>query len=70
MVAGSQKIDLNDFVNQIKKISNQVMISNVISQDQLQQYLKKRYSVILTDDYVPVDNLTTLLFEELYGYQR
>jgi spermidine synthase len=70
VVASSQKIDLNDFVSKIKKISNQVMISNVISQEPLQQYLQKRYSVILTDDYVPVDNLTAPLFEELYGNQR
>ena len=40
------------------------MTSHVISQDRLQQYLKKRYSVILTDDYAPVDNLTAPLFEE------
>ncbi len=70
VVASSQKIDLGDFVSKIKKMSNQVMISNVTSQDQLQQYLQKHYSIILTDDYVPVDNLTAPLFEELYGYQR
>ena len=33
------------------------MISYVMPQDQLQQYLNERHSVILTDDYVPVDNL-------------
>jgi spermidine synthase/MFS family permease len=70
VVASSQKIDLDVFASKIKKISNQVMISNVISQDRLQQFLQKRYSVILTDDYVPVDNLTAPLFEELYGYRR
>ncbi len=68
--AGSQKMDLSDFASEIKKISNQVMVSSIISQEQLQKYLQKRYSVILTDDYVPVDNLTAPLFEELYGYQR
>jgi predicted membrane-bound spermidine synthase len=70
VVAGGQKIDLDDFVREIRKLSNQVMISHVMPQGQLQQHLKDRYSVILTDDYVPVDNLTAPLFEELYGYQR
>ncbi len=70
VVASSQKIDLKDFVSKIKKMSNQVIISNVVSQEQLQQYLEKRYSVILTDDHVPVDNLIAPVFEELYGYQR
>jgi hypothetical protein len=26
--------------------------------------------VILTDDYVPVDNLTAPIFEARYGYKR
>jgi len=42
------------------------MTSQVMSQDQLQEYLKERYSVILTDDYVPVDNLIALIFEERF----
>jgi hypothetical protein len=39
-------------------------------QEQLQQYLTERPAVVLTDDYVPVDNLTAPIFEERYGYQR
>ncbi len=70
VVASSRRIDLDDFVSKIKKTSNQVMTSNVISPDRLQQYLKERFSVILTDDYVPVDNLTAPIFEELYGSGR
>jgi spermidine synthase/MFS family permease len=70
VVASFQKIDLDDFVEKIKKMDNKEMTSYVISQDRLQQYLKKSYSVILTDDYVPVDNLTAPLFEETYGYRR
>ena len=62
VLASPRKIDLGDFVRKIKKTENEEMTSHVISQDQLQQYLKKRYSVILTDDYAPVDNLTALLF--------
>ena len=63
VVASLQKIDLNDFIRKIKKMDNKDMTSHVVSQDRLQQYLKNSYSVILTDDYAPVDNLTAPLFE-------
>jgi hypothetical protein len=46
------------------------MTSHVMPQDRLQQYLGERYSVVLTDDYVPVDNLIAPIFEERFGYQR
>jgi hypothetical protein len=46
------------------------MNSHVMPQERLQQYLKERTSVILTDDYVPVDNLIAPIFEERFGYQR
>ena len=63
VVASLQKIDLDDFVRKIKKMDDKDMTSHVVSQDRLQQYLKNSYSVILTDDYAPVDNLTASLFE-------
>jgi predicted membrane-bound spermidine synthase len=62
VLASPRKVDLDDFVRKIKKEENKEMTSHITSQDQLQEYLKKRYSVILTDDYAPVDNLTALLF--------
>ena len=46
------------------------MTAHVMPQDQLQKYLSERYSVILTDDYVPVDNLIAPIFEERFGYRR
>ena len=46
------------------------MTSHVMPQDRLQKYLKERYSVILTDDYVPVDNLIAPIFEERFGYHQ
>ena len=39
-------------------------------QDRLQQYLKESVSVILTDEYVPTDNLIAPIFEERFGYRR
>jgi spermidine synthase len=69
VVASPQKLDMDDFVRAVKKRGGE-MTSHVMSQDHLQEYLKERYSVILTDDYVPVDNLIALIFEERFGYRQ
>jgi hypothetical protein len=60
---------MDDFVRTVKKRGGE-MTSHVMAQDQLQEYLKERTSVILTDDYVPVDNLIALIFEERFGYRQ
>jgi spermidine synthase len=70
VVASPQSLDMNDFVEQIKKTSRGKMTAHVMPQERLQQYLKERYSVILTDDYVPMDNLIAPIFEERFGYQK
>ena len=46
------------------------MTAKIVPQESLQQILRERPSVILTDDYVPVDNLTAPIFEARYGYKR
>jgi spermidine synthase len=70
IVASPQRLDMDDFVRVIKGKDGEEMTSHVMPQDRLQQYLKKRYSIILTDDYVPVDNLIAPIFEERFGYPR
>lgn len=68
VVATKKPLNMNEFVNFIKSKGD--MVSHVMPQDVLQKYLSERYSVILTDDYVPVDNLIAPIFEERFGYQR
>jgi hypothetical protein len=69
VVASPQKLDMDDFVRKVKGKGGE-MTSHVMPQDQLQKFLKDRYSVILTDDYVPVDNLIAPIFEERFGYRQ
>jgi len=38
-------------------------ISHIMPQEKLQNYLKQYSPVILTDDYVPIDNLTASNFK-------
>jgi len=69
VVASPKKLDMDDFVKKVKRDGGE-MTSHVMPQDQLQEFLKDRYSVILTDDYVPVDNLIAPIFEERFGYRQ
>jgi hypothetical protein len=69
-VASPKRLDMNDFITALKGKGEEEMTSHVTPQEQLQQYLKERHSVLLTDDYVPVDNLIAPIFEERFGYQR
>jgi len=69
VVASPQRLDMDDFVRTVKGKGGE-MTAHVMPQDQLQEYLKERYSVILTDDYVPADNLVAPIFEERFGYRQ
>jgi len=68
VVASPQKLNMDEFVRAVKGKGGE-MTSHVMPQDRLQEYLKERYSVILTDNYVPVDNLIAPIFEERFGYR-
>lgn len=70
VVASPQRLDMSDFVMTVGGKRDKEMTSHVMPQDQLQQYLKERSCMILTDNYVPVDNLIAPIFEERFGYQR
>lgn len=70
IVASKQKIDMNDFISFTRGQKKTGMMSNVVPPERLQEYLSERPSIILTDDYVPVDNLIAPIFEERYGYKK
>ena len=70
VLASPQKLDLDNFVTTIQGNGKEEMNANVMPSDRLQQYLKERPSMVLTDDYVPVDNLIAPIFEERFGYQK
>ena len=70
IVASPKKLEMDDFVRAIKGKEETEMTAHVMPQEQLQHYLRDHPSVILTDDYVPVDNLIAPIFEERFGYRR
>ena len=69
VVASPQKLEMDDFVKTVKGKGGE-MTSHAMPQDRLQEYLKDRTSVVLTDDYVPVDNLIAPIFEDRFGYRQ
>ncbi len=44
--------------------------SSPVPDAELRSWLDRKPKVVLTDDYVPVDNLTAPIFEERFGYKR
>jgi spermidine synthase len=70
IVASPQKLDMDDFVKTIKGEETNEMTACVMPQDRLQRYLSEHDSVVLTDDYVPVDNLIAPIFEDRFGYRN
>ncbi|MBA4397445.1 MAG: hypothetical protein C0394_08700 [Syntrophus sp. (in: bacteria)] len=70
VAASSQKLDMDDFVKKIRAIKGGQMVSSVPPPEMLQLDTGKRCAVILTDDYVPVDNLIAPIFEERFGFRR
>ena len=70
VVASPKKWDMGDLARVIGARAGKAMTANIVPQESLQQILRDRPSVILTDDYVPVDNLTAPIFEARYGYKK
>ncbi len=68
VVASPRRLDMDEFIRAVK--GKEEMIAHVMPSDRLQEYLRERYSVVLTDDYVPVDNLIAPIFEERFGYRQ
>jgi spermidine synthase len=70
VVASSKDLEQEDFVEDMKRLGDTEVIALFYPQSLLQPYLKDHAPVILTDDYVPVDNLIAPIFEERYGYRK
>lgn len=63
VVASPQKLDIEDLGSSFNNMGQNERISHIMPQEKLQHYLDQFSPVILTDDYVPIDNLTASNFE-------
>ncbi len=70
VVASSKKLEQEDLIESMRRLGDTDVMGLFFPQSLLQTYLKDQNPVILTDDYVPVDNLIAPIFEERYGYRK
>ncbi|MCX8021746.1 MAG: fused MFS/spermidine synthase [Syntrophorhabdaceae bacterium] len=70
VLAGNGGIDIKDFTEHIREHLKENATSAVVPDELMDELLNKRYSIIITDDYAPVDNLIAPVFEERFGYRR
>jgi hypothetical protein len=70
VVASAKKLEQEEFIEDMESLGDTNVIGVFFPQTLLQTYLKDRNPIILTDDYVPVDNLIAPIFEERYGYRK
>jgi hypothetical protein len=70
VVASSKKLEQEDFIDSMRRMGDTDVVGLFFPQPLLQTYLKDQNPVLLTDDYVPVDNLIAPIFEERYGYRK
>jgi len=48
----------------------ELTIPHLVKPEDLNRMLENRFSVVLTDDYAPVDNLLAPIFEERFGKKQ
>jgi spermidine synthase len=70
VIAWKGNLDMEKFGEYLKNDSTGVITSALVPQELLHELFTKRHSVILTDDYAPVDNLIAPIFEARFGYNR
>jgi len=70
VLTSRNEIDMKDFGSFVKRNSDGPVSSALVPRDFVDDFIRKSYSVVLTDDYAPVDNLIAPVFEDRFGYNR
>jgi spermidine synthase len=70
VMATKSRLDIGGFQSYVKDKLGDSAVSAVVPPALVDQFMKRSYSVVLRDDYAPVDNLIAPVFEERFGYNR
>jgi len=70
VLACKDNLPITDFETYLKSASSGKVTSAVVPETYVKEFMKRSYSVVLRDDYAPVDNLIAPVFEERFGYNR
>jgi spermidine synthase len=70
VIAGNGNLDIKDFDSHVKSHLRGNATSVVVPDHLMDEFMTKRSSITIRDDYAPVDNLIAPIFEERFGYNR
>lgn len=70
VIAGNGSLDIKDFDTHVKSHLRGHATSVVVPDSLMDEFMTKRSSITIRDDYAPVDNLIAPIFEERFGYNR
>lgn len=70
VMTGNGEMDIRAFESFVQKRNSGKATSAVVPEQVLNDFVMKNYSVVLRDDYAPVDNLIAPVFEARFGYNR
>lgn len=70
VLAAGDSVQMRDFAAYIGSSDAQHTSSSIVPAHVIEGFMKKNYSVVLSDDYAPVDNLIAPVFAQRFGYNR
>jgi len=70
VLACKDNLRIKDFETYLKSGPSAKVTSAVVPESYVKGFMRRSYSVVLRDDYAPVDNLIAPVFEERFGYNR
>jgi spermidine synthase len=70
VLASNGNLDIGAFGRFVRGELGRHATSAVVPEDLMEEFINKKHSIIITDDYAPVDNLIAPIFEERFGYNR
>jgi spermidine synthase len=70
VMTGNGDINMKAFTAFLNKKFEGETISKIVPEALVNDYIKRNHSVLLTDDYAPIDNLIAPVFEDRFGYKR
>jgi spermidine synthase len=69
VLTGKNSMDISAFGSFLKRTRDAVT-SAVVPGSYIERFMRDNYSVVLRDDFAPVDNLIAPVFEARFGYNR
>lgn len=70
VMTGNGDLDIGDFGSWLQGKPYGETLSAIVPPKTAEAFINKFYSVVLRDDYAPVDNLIAPVFETRFGYNR